>query len=65
MHENNNPVLDVDRLRRDLKEELYGAYFGGGFGGAMIESFDLDRMTNDEVIQYAKNHGVRLDRYFV
>ena len=28
-------LIDVDKLRKDLKEELMGAAFGGGFGGAL------------------------------
>ena len=38
MRENNmndeTITIDVDKLRKDLINESYGAFFGGGFGGA-------------------------------
>ena len=35
-------TIDIDRLRDDMRDECLGAYFGGGFGAALIESFDVD-----------------------
>ncbi len=34
-------TIDIDRLREDLRNEDRGAYFGGGFGGALMESAGL------------------------
>ena len=34
--------IDIDRLRDDMRDECLGAYYGGGFGGALNESFDID-----------------------
>lgn len=28
-------IIDVNELREDMKRDCYGAYFGGGFGGAL------------------------------
>ena len=33
-------MIDIDKLREDLMKESYGAYFGGGFGGAGHVSCD-------------------------
>ena len=33
--------IDVDALRNDLKNEAYGAFFGGGYGGALFEAIDI------------------------
>ena len=30
-------VIDVDKLREDMRSECLGAAFGGGFGGALVE----------------------------
>ena len=33
--------IDYEALREDLKQELYGAAFCGGFGGALMEAGDV------------------------
>ena len=55
--------IDINKLRQDLKEELYGAAFGGGFGGALVESFDVDRLSDEAVIQRAMANGLDLSNY--
>lgn len=35
-------IIDIERLRDDLRDDDLGAYFGGGFGGALMEAFDID-----------------------
>lgn len=57
--------VDTDRLRRDLKEALYGAYYGGGFGGAMMQAIDLDSATPQELADLAQEQGINLRRYEV
>ena len=32
-------TINIDRLRNGMREECLGAYFGGGFGAALIEAF--------------------------
>ena len=34
--------IDFDRLRSDLADDSYGAFYGGGFGGALMEAFDIE-----------------------
>jgi len=58
-------TIDVDRLRDDMRDECLGAYFGGGFGGALIESFDIDRATPEKLVEMAQNQGIDLRRYQV
>lgn len=57
--------IDVDKLREDLKNDLYGAFFGGGYGGALVESFDIDKMSDEEVINEAIKNNVNLSKYTV
>ena len=33
--------IDIEKLREDMKQECYGAYFGGGFGAALMDSEEL------------------------
>ena len=56
-------TIDIDRLREELKQECYGAYFGGGFGGALIESLDIERASPEELIKIAHEKGLDLSRY--
>ncbi len=58
-------TIDITRLRRDLREECMGAFFGGGFGGAALEAEDVDRMPSDRVVAMAQRYGLRLEDYAV
>lgn len=58
-------IIDVDSLRRDMQEESLAAFFGGGIGGALIESFEIENASDDELIQMALNNGVRIEDYQV
>ena len=58
-------TIDVDRLRDDMRDECLGAYFGGGFGAALIESFDVDGAPSEELVAMAQNQGIDLRRYQV
>ena len=58
-------TIDVDRLRNDMRDECLGAYFGGGFGAALIESFDVDRATPEQLVEMAQRQGIDLRNYQV
>ena len=58
-------TIDVDELRDDLRNECLGAFFGGGFGGALVESFDVDRASPEELVEMAQRQGIDLRRYQV
>lgn len=65
MYEKENIKIDVERLRKDMHDECMGAYFGGGFGAALIESFDVDRATSGQLVEMAQSQGVNLRNYQV
>ena len=56
-------TIDIERLREDLRSEDLGAYWGGGFGGALMEASDLDRATPEELMQISQDRGFDLRRY--
>ena len=56
-------IIDVAALRNDLETDDYGAFFGGGFGGALIEAMDIARASDEEVVRIAKRKGIDLSRY--
>ena len=56
--------IDIEKLRQDMKEDCYGAYFGGGFGGALVEAFDVEKASPEELIKMAqRNRGIDLSDY--
>lgn len=56
--------IDIEKLREDMKQDCYGAYFGGGFGGALVESFDVEKASPEELVEMAKNkRGINLSDY--
>lgn len=65
MSEDEKITIDIDRLRDDIREEFLGAYFGGGYGAALMESFDVDDATLEELVEVAKSLGIDLRRYQV
>ena len=56
-------MIDYKKLREDLKQELYGAAFCGGFGGAMAESWEVDKASNEELVRIAKRNGIDPNDY--
>ncbi len=65
MHDEETITIDVERLRSDMRNECMGAYFGGGFGGALIESFDVDSASPEKLVQMARQHGINLKNYLI
>ena len=56
-------LFDIDGLRDDLEDDCYGAFFGGGYGGAMIEAMEIEDASDEEVIRIAREKGIDLSRY--
>ena len=56
-------TIDIEELRKNLKQECYGAFFGGGFGGALMESFDLEKASPEELVKIAERKGIDLSEY--
>ena len=58
-------TIDIEQLREDLKQECYGAFFVGGFGGALMESFDLEKASSEKLVEIAEKKGIDLRKYRV
>lgn len=56
-------MIDTERLRRDLADDCYGAFFGAGFGGALMVAFEVESLSAEELVEYAARQGVDLSRY--
>lgn len=57
--------IDYDRLRRDLADECLAAYFGGGFGPALLESLDIEEASEEELERIAGRYGFNLEKYMI
>lgn len=55
--------IDIDELRRDMLNDSYGAFYGGGFGGALIEAFDVENASPKELVKLAQRKGIDLRKY--
>ena len=47
---NETITIDIEKLRKDMREDCLGAFFGGRFGGALIEAGDIDRASDEELV---------------
>ena len=52
---------DTDELREKMKQECYGAYFAGGYGGALMESFEIDQASSDQIKRMAGERDITVD----
>lgn len=56
-------MIDVEKLREDLKNDSIGAAFGGGFGGALLEAAQVEWATEEELIRMAAERGLKTNVY--
>ena len=61
----NEIVINVDKLRRDLSDDSLGAFFGAGFGGALIEAIDIERASDEQIVEIARKRGIDFRKYQV
>ncbi len=57
--------IDVDRLREDMCNDLYGAFYAGGFGAALMEEAEIESASDEELIRIARKQGINLQKYIV
>jgi len=55
--------IDEEALRRAVKNECYAAAFGGGLGGALVESMDADSADAQELVDMAQRWGIDVKRF--
>ena len=57
--------IDIEALRADMLNSGLGAYFGGGFGGGLMEACNIECASEDELISMATEAGIDLSNYEV
>lgn len=57
--------IDINKLKQDLKDYYEAAYFTLGYGAALMDSFDLDNLSDEEIISKAAENSVDLEQYII
>ena len=57
--------IDINKLKQDLKDYNEAAYFTLGYGAALMDSFDLDNLSDEEIINKAIDNGLNIENYIV
>ncbi len=57
--------IDINKLKQDLKDYYEAAYFALGYGAALMDSFDLDNLSDEEIINKAIDNGINIENYII
>lgn len=57
--------VDIEKLRQDMLNDCYGAFYGGGYGGALFSSFEIEREGGQELVDQAERMGYNLLDYII
>ena len=56
--------IDVDKLRKDMKN-YYGTAMFNGFPTAVMDLSKVERLSDRELVELAQKNGVDLRKYIV
>ena len=56
-------TIDLDALREALERGCCGAFYGGGFGVAMVQMTEVQNASPEALIALAEQLGVDLGRF--
>lgn len=56
-------TINLDALRDALERECCGAFYCGGFGGAMVQATEVKEASPEELIALAEEMGLDLSRF--
>lgn len=57
--------IDINKLKQDLKDYYEAAYFTLGYGAALMDSFDLDNLSDEEIISKEIDNGLNIENYII
>mgnify|MGYP006960464991 FL=1 len=57
--------IDINKLKKDLKDYYEAAYFTLGYGAALMDSIDIDKLSDEELINKAIDNGINLENYII
>ena len=56
--------IDINRLRRDMKD-YYGTAMFNGFPMAVMDLSKVERLSDRELVELAQENGVDLRKYII
>lgn len=57
-------MIDYEKLRKDLSEDSYAAAFSG-FGAFFLDAVDVEKASDEELLEIAKRRGVSLNKFII
>ncbi len=51
-------IIDIDKLRKDMLDNCYALFFS-----ALAETPDIERASDEELIEMAQKQGIDLRKY--
>ena len=57
-------VIDIQKLRNDIKD-YYGTAVFNGFPMAMIDVINVDRLSDQEIVDLVLKKKMSLEKYFI
>ena len=57
--------IDINKLKKDLKDYYEAAYFTLGYGAALMNSIDINKLSDEELINKAIDNGINLENYII
>ena len=57
-------TIDVQRLRNDIKDNYRAAMFNG-FPAAVMDLAKVERMSDQEIVDFALKKNIRLEKYII
>ena len=57
-------TIDIQRLRNDIKDN-YGTAMFNGFPAAVMDFAKVDKMSDQEIVEYALKKNIRLEKYSI
>lgn len=56
-------TINLNALREALERECCGAFYGGRFGGAMVQATEVKKASSEDLIALAEEMGLDLSRF--
>ena len=57
-------TIDIDRLRKDLAADSYAGVVSG-MPAMLVEAWDIERASNEKLVELARKKGIDLEDYEV
>ena len=56
-------IIDIDKLRKDMLDNCYALFFASDIIAALAETPDIERDSDEELIEMAQKQGIDLRKY--